>query len=132
MAIATQRLRRVDSNSLLTVYRFKCAGSELEALYTLTMKSRGRFLETAKAEDFPYFFRDMPELACDEGVVEKFLSLSPCCEWLRESLEKCQHPIMMRVFDCYVSLSPSEEEKGFFKENCGKFLAAFPEAAERL
>ena len=39
---------------------------------------------------------------------------------------------MMRVFDYYISLSPSEEEKGFFKENCGKFLAAFPEAAERL
>ena len=132
MAIAAQKLRRVDSNSLLTMYKFKCAGSELEALYTLTMKSRGRFLETAKAEDFPYFFRDMPELACNEEVVERFLGLSPCCGWLRESLEKCQHPVMLRVFDHYISLSPSEEEKALLKKYCGKFLAAFPEAAERL
>lgn len=131
MAIATQRLRRVDSNSLLTV-KFKCAQSELEALYTLTLRALGRFLETAEAGDFPYFFRDMPELACREEVVEKFLSLSPCCGWCRESLEKCQHPVMLRVFDHYISLSPSEEEKKFFKENCNKFLAAFPEAAERL
>lgn len=130
--ISAQRLRRVDSNSLLTVYRFKCAGSELEALYTLTMKAKKRFLETAKAEAFPFFFRDMPELACNEETVEKFLSLKPCCGWLRESLEKCQHPVMLRVFDHYINLSPSEEEKGFFKKNCGKFLAAFPEAAERL
>ena len=132
MAIATQRLWRVDSNSLLTVYKFNCAGSELEALYTLTLKAKKRFLETAKIWDFPCFFRDMPELACNEEIVEKFLSLSPCCGWLRESLEECQHPIMMRVFDCYIALSPSEEEKALFKKYCGKFLAAFPEAAERL
>lgn len=122
----------MDSNSLLTMYKFNCAGSELEALYTLTLKSRGRFLETAKAEDFPYFFRDMPELACNEEIVEKFLSLSPSCEWLRKSLEKCQHPIMVLVFDYFINLSPSEEEKALFKKYCGKFLAAFPEAAERL
>lgn len=132
MAIATQRLRRVDSNSLLTVYKFNCAGSELEALYTLTMKAKGRFLETAKAGDFQYFFRDMPELACNEETVEKFLSLSPSCERLRKSLENCQHPIMMMVFDYFINLSPSEEEKAVFKKYCGKFLAAFPEAAERL
>ena len=114
------------------MYKFNCAGSELEALYTLTLKALRRFLETAKAEDFPYLFRDMPELACCEEIVEKFLSLSPSCGWCRESCEKCQHPVMLRVFDYYLSLSPSEEERGFFKKNCGKFLAAFPEAAERL
>ena len=132
MAIAAQKLRRVDSNSLLTMYKFKCAGSELEALYTLTLKAKKRFLESAQAEDFPYFFRDMPELACNEETVKDFLSLSPSCAWLRESLEKSQHPIMMRVFDYFINLSPSEEEKALFKKYCGKFLAAFPEAAERL
>ncbi len=114
------------------MYRFNCAGSELEALYTLTLKAKKRFLASAEVGDFPYFFRDMPELACNEETVKDFLSLSPCCGWLRETLEECQHPVMQPVFEAWLAANPSEEEKGFFKKYCGKFLAAFPEAAERL
>lgn len=136
---ATQRLRRVDSNSLLIMttgqkYKddFEFAYCELLSQYTLTKKAQKRFLESVEIYHYHHFFRDMPELACNEKTVKDFLSLSPSCEWLRKSLQECQHPIMMMVFDYFINLSPSEEEKALFKKYCGKFLAAFPEAAERL
>ena len=105
---------------------------ELICLYRLTQMAKARFLSSAKAGDFPYFFRDMPDIACNEEVVKKFLGTQPCHEYLRTALEMCVHPIMLKVFEAWLEGKPSEKEVKWLKEDCKDFLAAYPEAAEKV
>ncbi|MCC6251409.1 MAG: hypothetical protein IT238_02975 [Bacteroidia bacterium] len=105
---------------------------ELAAAYALLNRSKKRFLESAQAWDFPYFFRDMPDIACNEEVVRKFLGTQPCHEFLRTALEMCVHPIMLKVFEAWLEGKPSEKEVKWLKEYCKDFLAAYPEAAEKV
>ena len=105
---------------------------ELICLYRLIQMAEARFLESAQAWHFPFFFRDMPDMACREEVVRRFLETRPSFEFLRTALELCTHPIMQPVFEAWLQANPSAEEVGRFKKYCGDFLAAYPEAAEKV
>ena len=105
---------------------------ELAAAYALLNRSKERFLASAQAWAFPHFFRDMPDIACNEEVVKKFLGTQPCHEFLRTALEMCTHPVMLKVFEAWLEGNPSEKEVAWLKEDCGGFLAAYPEAAEKV
>ena len=105
---------------------------ELEAAYALLNRSKERFLESAQAWHFPFFFRDMPDIACHEEIIVKFLGTQPSPEFLRTALELCVHPTMMPVFEAWLATMPSAEEVGRLKKYCKNFLAAYPEAAKKV
>ena len=105
---------------------------ELLALYHLIKMAEARFLSSAKAGDFPFYFKTMPLLACREEIVERFLSLHPCEERLRTALEMCVHPIMLKVFEAWLQAMPSERNRQALKRDCKQFLTAYPEAAKKV
>ena len=105
---------------------------ELIYLYQLVLMAEARFLACAKAGDFPFYFQKMPILACREEVVLRFLGTQPSQEYMRKALAHCNHPVMQPVFEAWLAANPSEEEVERFKEYCKDFLAAYPEAAEKV
>ena len=105
---------------------------ELICLYQLMQMAEARFLAAAKAGEYYFYFQKMPILACREEVVKKFLAASPSQEYMRKALAHCTHPVMLLVFEAWLEGKPSEEEVGRLKEYCKDFLAAYPEAAEKV
>ena len=105
---------------------------ELICLYHLIKMAEARFLSSAKAGDFPFYFQKMPLLACREEVVRKFLETRPSLEYMRKALAHCTHPCVQPVFEAWLQANPSAEEVGRFREYCGDFLAAYPEAAKKV